>query len=168
MNRLYNKKNILFGAGGWVKRYKEEFFNIEIFKVCDNDKKKIGGYIENIEIIDIHKLLLLYLKEDINIIISSDYISDIVEQLNSININKNIYIKLIWDLNYIKEIKEDVEVLNLVDEKKDIIKSMFKDEESRSLYENIFKYIKSYDLKYLDNLESCEKTICNKKYERKF
>jgi len=80
---LYNKKIILFGASSGGRRVKShlKLIGIDIFGFCDNAESKWGKEIEGVRIYSIHELERNISKSEYVIIIASEYIHEITEQL---------------------------------------------------------------------------------------
>ncbi len=82
------RKVVLFGAGfyGDAAYYKLRTV-VDILYYVDNDTEKIGKQLHEIEIISIEKLKQVITNQKIDIIISSQYHSEIVKQLYDIGVN---------------------------------------------------------------------------------
>ncbi|VDG69323.1 TPR/glycosyl transferase domain-containing protein [Clostridium carnis] len=84
-----NKHIVIFGASQLGKEALNYYGKENVLYFCDNDYKKIGTYIEGIQIICIHKLYSI--KDSVEVIIASAYKDEIKEQLINRDI-KNIEI----------------------------------------------------------------------------
>ncbi len=95
------KKIILFGAGflGEAAYYKLNRFGEIIFYV-DNDRRKAGKKLHNIEIIDFRKLQQIYDVQSMDVVISSCYFGEMGKQLCDIGINQ--YYVILNGLLYLK------------------------------------------------------------------
>lgn len=85
------KKVVLFGAGQMGQEVMRQCSDIsEKLLFCDNDIKKSGTRINNIEIVDFNKLLYLYKQGEISkVIITTSYLTSILHQcvVNEIDID---------------------------------------------------------------------------------
>lgn len=154
-NVLRYRKNIIFGAGGtFIKYYYQELMgrNIEISYICDNDRKKKGLFIKGIEVISFEDLLEFVEKEEVNIIIASDYKKEIYEQLKEYGLEKFTYIDLIWDMCYLDELQELYNVEKFYSEAKEI-SGFLEENKSKEIYLDSFKYLLCMDRNLIINKE---------------
>lgn len=107
------KKNvILFGAsnfGNTAYLFLKDKYNIIYY--CDNDINKVGKTLNDIEIIDEHKLKEL--DQDYDIIITSSYFREIAMQLKKMNINEYFIFDIVnatntYILKQLKSIEKDI------------------------------------------------------------
>lgn len=153
INVLFKDKNVLFGAGSYGIAYLEELnkAGIKVDYFCDNDQKKWGRKIQNIDIISPEKLAEISKEQILNVIISSTYEKEIYEQLVNEKLNIRIYRELIYDLNIIYELKAMTrkQIDSWIEDVRSVQAFLY-DEESIYVLENIKNYILTFDPKYID------------------
>ena len=82
---MFMKKNIIFGASKKGIEALKYYGKEQIAYFCDNDPNKIGGFLEEVEIICIHDLYKM--RNEVEIIIASAYEDEIIKQLTRLGIN---------------------------------------------------------------------------------
>ena len=83
------RKVVLFGAGFYGNAAYYKLKNVtEILYYVDNSSEKVGKQLHGIEIININRLRQIVESQEIDIIISSQYHSEIAEQIYEIGIKK--------------------------------------------------------------------------------
>lgn len=135
---------VIFGASNFgveLLRVLKDKLNMdkEILFFVDNDKNKQGKFIQGIEVKSVEELIQ-FSQEKFRVIIASQYSTDIIKQLDELNILNYCTVEYSL-LTYLKNESEIQKVLNLVE-----------DDKSRMVIENIMKYRISKDAKYVKEI----------------
>ncbi|KIH75713.1 hypothetical protein GFER_15485 [Geoalkalibacter ferrihydriticus DSM 17813] len=143
MEKLLLKQEsvVIFGAGlagkNALKVLKGK--GIKVLFFCDNDKKKLGSYIEGIEIFPPSHLLEHTEK---TILIASDYFGEISRQLQAIGITKFYYFGFCFDYERWHG-HFDSRRLEACQSRINISYKLFSDEESRNLFASLVEFRKT-------------------------
>jgi hypothetical protein len=142
-NLLYERKIILFGAGGFGKKIIENLNSkgLSVSYICDNDNKKWGQFIDKIEINSPDRLG----SEDKSaaiVVISSMYHEQIAAQLDTTGIDY-VYSTIDGEYRYLP--RNSDKIWNMLElywssrEKIDEVHSMLSDDVSKKAYMNVLK-----------------------------
>lgn len=153
-------KIVLFGAsklGELAYEYLKKDY--EIIHYCDNDSKKIGQEYNNLEVISVDRLVDLVIKENIIVMISSQYYKEIGQQLKDRGVSEK-KIKIFYNkVEYLQTIEE-------IESSKEDLKSISKYQQN-DYNSNIFS---KYNLHLMKDNFYCEtfiKEVNEKYYEDK-
>lgn len=151
------KKLVLFAAGELGKKFVFGLNNIGI-KVdyfCDNDMRKWGKYFLNVEVISPNQLLEI--KNEVKILITSEYYYEILQQLEDLGID-NVFIydhKIFRNSDFFLRFDFNVRCCQSVLRERENYRkvyNLFEDEKSKDVLLNIMKYRLDYNIEHLKKI----------------